>query len=607
MNDDSSEDGSEEFGPARYPDTDVDEADTGDVLNSVIDRNHAKLEFQTLDKLPNRDGSIEVVNEDGVPVGLLLIQVKKLNDSDLDPPKFQCPRKYFEYSRVISSPFLLIGVDTVNEVAYWKHFSPEWVDALDLGSKQSKVVHFPEENILDGSSTQYVSDWKEISEDNKRRIRNYDEFERLKEIATPALGESRPEFETIHRFLDEYNGYIDGKFSIIRERLYPGLWKFGFANLDYSDDSVKYGLYPIKQTENDVQIKDLEFPEKGSLFEKYDLSLVSRREHDNFVYNLEENALRHIESVTEDIISKHVLRHTNSEFICREIVFAFVDELYRMLDLDERESYTLEELEYSFDTYLHVWIDTALDWVDEDIDIAGSLIRNQFPSDLLMRISLEDRPRIHEEVESRLDSDESLGFKYRYRAYDMSERVFEEALDALRRRGVETVERPYPIEDLDMDDHDYIWSEYSSEAFEDYVKAYMRNLVEAYRKVSAASFPDMEGVFDDFQGVTDIVVELDAEGRPEEVGPVYYQYWLRDMSGGESEDVSLHFCRKDPDDGFVIDFNDQSSFVNFEGEKYEKMIFRESSLSELLREPPVMSEVYSRIMSDLDEEYFDDV
>jgi len=87
------------------------------------------------------------------------VQIRKLPDNFTTNPRIQCPASLISYSEAVTcNPVLLIGVDTSQERAYWIHMGVDLISGLTIEANQrTKVIPFPEENIIDGVDIGYIS------------------------------------------------------------------------------------------------------------------------------------------------------------------------------------------------------------------------------------------------------------------------------------------------------------------------------------------------------------------------------------------------------------------------------------------------------------------
>ena len=106
--------------------------------------------------------------------------------------------------------FFLIAVDIDEEVAYWEHISTKWFEDEKLDDQKYKTVHLTNRVPITKGDTEYVEEWQDIVNRTKKKINNYEHFQKLKEKSNPAIGEVRAGFEAIHHFLDRYHDLLEG-------------------------------------------------------------------------------------------------------------------------------------------------------------------------------------------------------------------------------------------------------------------------------------------------------------------------------------------------------------------------------------------------------------
>ena len=94
--------------PAKYSKTDTPEADALAVFNFIIDRKQIKSHLQQRDKVPNYDGNIEITKDDQTPIGKLEVQMKKLDESNENNPKYQCELSFLSYCEQSLMPIILL-------------------------------------------------------------------------------------------------------------------------------------------------------------------------------------------------------------------------------------------------------------------------------------------------------------------------------------------------------------------------------------------------------------------------------------------------------------------------------------------------------------------
>ncbi len=106
--------------PAPYPNTDAAEVDAVNTFNSLINTKFVKSDIRTRDKVPNVDGTIELVDESRVPYGKIEVQIRKVPTG---ATSYSCPSTLVAYSTVSTLPFILICVDPEGKKAFWRKIS----------------------------------------------------------------------------------------------------------------------------------------------------------------------------------------------------------------------------------------------------------------------------------------------------------------------------------------------------------------------------------------------------------------------------------------------------------------------------------------------------
>ncbi|WP_158589329.1 DUF4365 domain-containing protein [Halococcus sp. IIIV-5B] len=128
-----------------------------------------KPEIERNDKSPSEDGFIHV-SEGGSPLGRVVVQVKTIHDAKQGSPKHQTDVRTLFYKYIREEPFILIGVDTDANSAYWQHITKEYIRSLDIRlDQESKVVHFPEENEMIGNMARTATEFRKIIKKNRAK------------------------------------------------------------------------------------------------------------------------------------------------------------------------------------------------------------------------------------------------------------------------------------------------------------------------------------------------------------------------------------------------------------------------------------------------------
>jgi hypothetical protein len=505
--------------PAPYSSTSIKETIAITTLRSLIDANRVFLHIRELDRIPDVDGDLDILDEEHRPIGKCEVQVKKLPDDYASTPKLQVPLSVFGYaSTSTNNPVILIGVDIVQKKAYWYHVPK---DANLKSGQQTITIPFPLTQLIDGKNVGYIAEWLKISREIQKKVREYSNLEysnsklapayaRLSKIVNAAGGVTKAEFREIHTFLDSLNSFLDGPFSLVKRRFYPNAWKVGFAYHDYDDSSVSYTIYPISFELNDVQIKEIDTSLRDELVALNGMTAIS---NENPIKSRSwEHALEIMERRIEQLTKFRLLDHKGSEFLAREFIVAFVDEFAELMGLQNKDSYTLAEIWDGF--YRHLPI-----WVEETVKLFVRVGRNgiQKPADCYYgKPYFEPGILSHQLLPNEVDEVENLVVQ-RVKTKDAipvialgSEQfpfgLFVEFHSFLAGRGVIEVPRLYKPPDYSkVPNGGWIWEPYSSDDVETNLRTLFDALPSVYATIVDHNFPELKSQLLPFDGANLVI------------------------------------------------------------------------------------------------------
>ena len=83
--------------PAPYPKTSSSEIESRDIFHRLLNRQFVKGDINVMDKTPNWDGILELLDEQNSTVGKIEVQLKTLRSEFATNPKQQCNQSFFSY------------------------------------------------------------------------------------------------------------------------------------------------------------------------------------------------------------------------------------------------------------------------------------------------------------------------------------------------------------------------------------------------------------------------------------------------------------------------------------------------------------------------------
>lgn len=540
---------------APYSPTSEPEIQAITVLRTLIKLNKIHPHLSESDKTPNIDGYLELKDKNRVPIGKLEVQVKKLPKKFEKDPKFPCPTsliKYAKYSTTI--PVLLICVDVHHNKAYWIS-----IDDLSFNESFKKVengqktitIHFPAENCIDGKNLAYFDYWKAIFDKYWLKIKEFDnlseEYNLLRERSNPIIGVSNPEIREIHSYLDQLNNWLDFEFGIVKKTFFPNSWKVGFAYHEFDDERVTYEHYPIPMDKNDVQIKQIEENLEKEI-RKTRLELISYFKGNPFRSNPTSLATKYIEDKVGLILKNHLLDHKVDEVFAREFVFAFIDNFHTQMGLEEKDRYSIKDIENGFFKYLPLWISEVV--VHPHINSLYLRTGYHDPSFYLTLTPVTEREKIDENVRTKILNNYPIPFQ-KIGNKDFPFGIFQEMIAFLKTEKVQEIERVYSKKDHSRISSGpgprWIWNVFSKINAERNLKIFFDHYPRIYNAIVEKNFPNIKSELPVFNGATLVIVVFDL--KDEYSGPVgdftypfYYMYYLQ---SNDSHDLKIKFIPKD--------------------------------------------------------------
>jgi len=152
--------------PAPYPNNYAEEIDAISTFDQLLNHKIVIPHLNRLDKIPNTDGHLDLLDEEKRPIGKIEVQVRKIPDGETS---YQCPLELVAYSEKISSPFLLVCVDVGNKRAYFRHLQRGILPELKP-EQQSFVIKFDPKVHLVSGETHYFRQWVELVQEYNKRV-----------------------------------------------------------------------------------------------------------------------------------------------------------------------------------------------------------------------------------------------------------------------------------------------------------------------------------------------------------------------------------------------------------------------------------------------------
>ena len=365
--------------PAPYPPRNTEELQAVITFLSLLDVNRVKPDPSFLDRVPNHDGSVELVDEQQKPVGELKIQIKKIPDGSL---QFDCPIQLVGYSIQVSSPFLLVCVDVGNRKAYWRHLS-----SLMAGLKsEQKTFTVKFQAVVDEISpgAPYLERWRMLCNDYLTRV---SEYPRLKQIVDEEIGLNKLTAEdrlAFQEFIDEMNLLLDVDLPVVKHEYFADAWKLGVSIHQADSEAVCYSVYTIPKGENAPFLTHVPravdrptfVPGSGSIVSwhveggagaEVSIQWAARSQFQNPSVTARAFVFRYLIRL---IRNKRLHVHGRHQSV--ELLMWFLRDYAHTLGLPEADTYKTSDIAYGLGVYLPMWYTMAYPRTME-------YFRNNFP------------------------------------------------------------------------------------------------------------------------------------------------------------------------------------------------------------------------------------
>ena len=450
--------------PKPYPPTDSAEQDSKTVLESLIDSRLVKTDIRTRDKYPNIDGTIELVNENGVPIGKFDVQLRSVPKGQLS---FGCETTLVSYSKVSTLPVLLICVDSEDKCAYWKHINPHMPEFNNKETQKSFTIYFSQASDNIDQNGIYIHNWIEIARDYQKCIEQYPivHSELARKLALEAI-EPR-ERELFQRFIDTINNLLDNDFIVFKELIFPGVWKLGVGIISSDQHHIQYQIYRIPYKEPSPLVCKLD---RGFLFsDQWSRNAISE------TITSKESLLDPIKA-GRDFVLERVRKVVEAkalpiygQHLSVDVLFSFVDLYYPALGISPGLDHcSVQELSYALNTHL-IKMFAAIVGKGTPISSSGFTVNIDWLSHYLVTNKIEPTNIGDATVYFSIGSD---NFPIRA-AYD--------SLKYLIATGITEIRRPFGRRDLPLaPGRNWIWSGYSSQNEISSVTRILEHSIEEY-------------------------------------------------------------------------------------------------------------------------------
>ncbi|MCR5860984.1 DUF4365 domain-containing protein [Flavobacterium sp. J372] len=480
--------------PAKFPNNTTEEQNSVYKLLDILDKNRIKPDPKLIDKFPNTDGEITVVDEEQFPIGKCEIQIKTLPDSDITSPSHQCDLPFLSYCESSLLPIILIIVNAKNEIAFWKHIDRETLKELAKKIKgKSIVLHIPLNNKVTRSDNSYVEEWIKIvesyiqkkinSEVQEEYEKKYKELQKIiDEYPKPVHSIGSESLKAINIFIDTLNNALDGDFISIKEVAFYGYWKISIAYTDFSDKKLSFAIIPIKYGDNDLLIREV----------KSMNPLIRSRFTRNVISHYTNNPIKH-EPVeyAYSLIKKEtieILENKSLQLICYQLAIEYITDFYdyskEILPVKFQNEFDVNYMFKIVNFYLPIWAEEFYS-INKNVSLDDKIYFNI--EDAFWYASAKDRKKVTDKAISRYNKNEYCIKEIIYTSSEFANDYILDSLKLLLSRSIQSFERPFCPKIYNASK--FIWDWYSPQNAFEKLKFIFNELPKVYDLFLETYFP----------------------------------------------------------------------------------------------------------------------
>ena len=285
------------------------------LIRELLEKNN-RIKVRTIeeDKIPDLDGRISILDQNKHDRIIVEIQSKTLPEEYNESKQYyyDCDTKVLnvvKYNKTFN-PVVLFLSDIKNKKLYYKLITEKYIERLNFDNQETKRIKFDDNDIY---------------EENKfiKEIVNYAKLKTLiiesgkSALVTSYINGPNEYYDLMQEEIDKVNYRFDNDLKVIKNVLFPNVWKFGIA-YNKTENGFVLGIYKVYKGSNDTLVKNFDI--EGN----YMLATISNIISGN------------ISDVLNDWINKCINEFYNvyklhPKFCCNdvlfEIIFEFLDNI----------------------------------------------------------------------------------------------------------------------------------------------------------------------------------------------------------------------------------------------------------------------------------------
>lgn len=329
--------------PTGYPSNSETEERSRNKLKDLLNPKFIRGDIRVMDKYPNFDATLDVLNGKNITVGQINIQVKTLDKSYVDNPGYSFKDGFMSACEWSLLPVIAFVVDNINSKAYWYYIDDEVLFYYKTNKKgESFHLSFPKNNIIDGKDERYISIWQNIFQERFLKFKKSNKLEKeLQELQLslrPPTTISSDFIKDIQIFLDFYNSILERDVPGVRRILYSDYWKIGIGIVQHTISEFSYVLIPLAYGYNDLIIREVSSEKAVEMLYPNDkawaLIYAVGASRNKFKEKPKQYAFQMLKNDVLNTVKKNQLPVPDS-YVANEFIFGLIDSFTNYFGFDK--------------------------------------------------------------------------------------------------------------------------------------------------------------------------------------------------------------------------------------------------------------------------------
>ena len=534
--------------PAKYPDTNTAEHISVYKFLDIVDKTSIKPDPKLMDKYPNTDGYIEIVDKNQIPIGKCEIQIKTLADKFIDTPKHQCDLPFLAYCERSILPVLLIIVNAKYEKAFWIHVSLSVLKELASKIKKDSInLPIPTKNEITRTNKVYIDEWIKIIKETQQKLINYDliadelnNLEKTKKQVESFLplpqSISATEVNRIQIFIDIINNSLDSDFIILKQTFYKNVWKLGMIYSVYDENNVTFALVPINYGTNQPLIRELSKNDFLALKESA-VNILSSSNNNPINENPNSFGYTLIKQKLDKLFKSRLAKIITIE-LANEYVVDFIDNHLDLLGYQQIDNYDVDGFDDKLINHLPLFYESLPDSKKSTVVDATRIIEFE----LLEKLTTPDeRKQISKNVSQKIASGITPSITWHISSKNIDFKYLNSCIKYMRRNGEQVFSRLYSPPQT-LQNTNYVWGIYSpQQAFEKIQTIYnsLPQLIELFIDTYFSNFKDKVKFF---SGIDRLIVNLNYTNSYNSIAdsPSVDNYFLKSTNANHMPSIDYY-------------------------------------------------------------------